>query len=516
MINNLDFAVTTMRSRMVETKNGFILMNQYYTKEHLAPISFSGCPFNALTTGANNIDSVAACNLNTSARQGLRHRECKIVADPYVPNRYYFGINNHHSNANNSYSFLVHSTEAENDFLLHAITTMPASLMIQEIIDINENYIYVLSKHIGNAGTYMCRINKSTNAVDSPVYSIPSARTMFQKIYSDDRYIYLGCRTVNAQWYFVRYDKTTNAFTERTFTAISAIVNKAPTNQCVINEDIYHEGNFYYIYQMYQSEDDNRSMACIKIDITKDVTDNGYVQVFYPMEYQAGIKFNLHTGYEMHRFWIVNGYLYYAVYDEDYVSGYLNSIAVQGIHTFKILPGGNLEYIGYNQIDVDEQIISMVFSSDKKVIIVGFWTSFKLMKYNDITHKYELVSPEFYTNVATVGFDAYDRIWVMHPDYALEMHSTNDPQSSTIRFQHTMYTYSGTDMHSCVEFEALTFLNGYAKGMYRFELTGPVHFTANGQQAIELEYTGDVQQIPIVVTGSDQLTCKAYYIKGGD
>lgn len=518
MINNLDFNVTTVRSRMVETKNGIFLMGQYYTKEALSPVSFSGCPFNSLTTGVNNIDSVASCHLDTSVRRGLRHRECKIASDPYIPNRYYFAMNNQHSGSSNNYSFLVHSTEVENDFLLHAITTMPQHLMAQEIIDISESYIYVLAKTTYYYGSYLCRINKSTNAVDSPIAFNPAARMMLSKLYSDDRYIYLAGRDSNVRWRFFRYDKATNAVTERLFNTLDADhdTSNAPVGQCVLNDVVYREGDYCYVYQMCRNETVNTSLLCLKIDTTKDVTDANSVQFLYPLEYQDEIKFNTHTGYEMHRFWVVDGYLYYAVYDEDHVTGYLNSIAVQGIHTFKLLPGGYLEYMGYDQIDVDEQIISMAFSSDKKVIIVGFWTAFKLMKYNEASHKYELVSPEHYTNVATVGFDAHDRLWVMSPDYALEMHSTNDPQSAVIRFQYPMYTYSGADMHSYIEFQALTFIGGYAKGMYRFEMTGPAHFEANGQRAIEVQYIGEMQQVPIVVTGSDQLACKVYYIKGGD
>lgn len=513
MINNLDFSITTVRPPMVETKNGIMLMKQYYTKEQLSPISFSG--WENITSGSNTINTVACCHLNTSIRQGFRHQEFGVTLDPYVDNRYYFNINNHHSNQNAAYSYTVHSTEQENDFLVHAITTMPKNLINYKIVDIDENYVYIITKHINGSGTYLCRVNRS-GGVDYPLYINPSARAVFTKIYSDERYIFLCCRNHNAQWQFYRYDKTTNTYTTKMVDHGNGANGGAyaPVYQCVMHENVYHEGNIYYVYQMYQYGTQH-SMLGIKIDITKDVTAAGNLTFFYPMSYQAGIKNNVHNDYELHRFWVMDGYLYYMVYDEDYVAGYLNSIAVQGIHTFKILSGGKLEYVGYNQIDVDEQIISMAFSSTRRVLIIGFWTSFMLMRYDDNTKQYKLVSAEHYDNVATVGFDEYDRLWVLRPNNALEMFSTNDPQETTIRFQYPMYTYTGMDIQSFVEFKALTFIGEYAKGMYRFELTGTAHF-ANGDQSINIEYKGSTQEIPIVVTGSDQLTCKVYYIKGGD
>lgn len=513
MINNLDFYVTTQRPPMIEAKNGIILREQYYTKEHVDPISFSG--WGCITSGANTINTVACCHLNTSIRQGFRHQEFGITLDPYVDNRYYFNVNNHHASINNAYSYTVHSTEQENDFLVHKITTMPQNLINYKIVDIDENYIYIITKHIAGSGTYLCRVNRS-GGVDYPLYINPSARAVFTKIYSDSRYIYLCCRNSNIQWQFYRYDKTTNTFTTKMVEKNNGTSGGAyaPIYQCVMHENVHHEGNIYYIYQMYQY-DTQYSMIGIKIDITKDVTDTSNLTFFQPMSYQAGIQSNVHTNYELHRFWIMNGYLYYMIYDEDYVAGYLNSIPTQGIHTFKILPGGRLEYVSHNQIDVDEQIISMIFSSTKRVLLIGFWKSFMLMRYDDDSKQYELVSTEHYDDVATVGFDEYDRLWVLRPNYALEMFSTNDPQETTIRFQYPMYTYVGMDIQSHIEFKALTFIGEYAKGMYRFELTGTAKF-ANGDQTINVEYKGGTQEVPIIVTGSDQLTCKVYYIKGGD
>ena len=514
MINNLNFNINTLCSPMVETNNGIVLRGQYYTKEYLSPISFSGCQFNNLITGTNTLNIMGSCYLDTSIRQGFRHQQFGVVSDPYINNRYYCSINNHHALNNNGVNYLVQTTEQQNDLSIRAINTSPQYNIYYKIIDIDDNYIYVIAKNISSIGSTFVRINKKNNTIDSPIYLNPNARTVFSKIYSDARYIYFCCRKDNISWQFYRYDKTTSTYTGKGVSVVNN--NNSPANQCFIYENIYQEGNICYIYQMFQDKTNNHSIIGIKIDITKDVTDSSNLQFFYPMDYNSNIKINVHNNYELHRFWIIDKYLYYIIYDEDYISGYNNSIPAQGLYTFEILPNGNLKYISCNRMDTDEQVISMVFSSDKRALIIGFWKSFILMRYNDITKQYDVASTEHYTNVSTVGFDEYNRLWVMHTDKSVHMYSINDPKETTIRFQQPMYAHAGTDIYSYVEFSAITFIGEYAKGMYRFELSGPAYFTDNNKRTIDIEYVGELQNIPITITGSDQLSCKVYYIKGGD
>ena len=92
MINALDiYPPSTAHSPVIETKNGILLKSQYYAKDNLAPISFSGCNFN-VQTGYNTLNIATSCYLDTSIREGFRHQKPGIVSDPYINNRHYLII----------------------------------------------------------------------------------------------------------------------------------------------------------------------------------------------------------------------------------------------------------------------------------------------------------------------------------------------------------------------------------------------------------------------------------------
>lgn len=514
MANSLRYTPTGTRPKVLETKYGIMLLTGYYNKEGLQPISFIGDNFNGVQVSSNILCIKSCCALNTTVRQGFRHQEMGIITDPYIPDRYYFTMNTHHSDVNGVYSFLVFADEVEDDLSVARIVTSSQNLIDTKIADITENYIYVIQKHINGSGSYICRIDKNTGAISHPVYVNPSARTSYCFVTKDETYIYLCIRHVYGYWQFAKYNKTLNAVEYYGSNFCSQDTAIVPAGSCMVHEDIYENNGKYYIYNIIKQESDDFSLIGIEFDPSLPMSNP--CRTFHATPYNEQIKWNVHGGYEMHRYWIKDGYLYLGIYDEQYDAGYINSINVQGIHTFKINSDGTLEHIEYNQLNSANQIISMCFSSDKKMIIIGFWQSFKIAVLNEETHQYEVPSDATYTNVASAGFDEYDRIWIQEQNNAIKMYTIYDPQQTTIKFDKRLYVYEGENIESHIEFSAENFIKEPATGLYQFQLTGDVYFKDNKKKVIEHEYEGGTLKLDIVVTSSDQLSCQVYYIKGGD
>ena len=103
--------------------------------------------------------------------------------------------------------------------------------------------------------------------------------------------------------------------------------------------------------------------------------------------------------YFAYRFWIIDNYLYYAIYDETNSDDDMKNI--QGIHVFKINPGFELEYVDKIQITIKKNIISMLYNSTKEILLIGYYNSFEIYLYNHNNHLYEPVNKEL-TNIIMI------------------------------------------------------------------------------------------------------------------
>ena len=518
---------------VVETENAMILMGNYYQKEDMSCISKKGCIFNNISVGNNTLNISRYMNISTSYRLGERDKRFGIIKDPYIPNRYYYVINNHHSNINNAYSYMIIADEEENDLVIKAISSNQ-NIDWREIFDIDENYIYASGVHLANGGIYVYRINKN-NGETAVIFQVTSTnRAKCNLIYKNETYLYFitgGVTNGNAwgRFYFTRYNKnnfeTLNTlYTPPDLTAgtTSYAWNNTniwmPCNNIDI-ENLYHEGNKYYWCYPQRSgtklstgdgpANNNLMIMCYdssksfnESDVITFRTTNG-LQDIEQLKWKDG-------GYFTYRFWIIDNYLYYAIYDETNSDNDMKNI--QGIHVFKINPGFELEYVDKIQITIKKNIISMLYNSDKKNLLIGYYNSFEIYLYDEESHLYKLANKEI-TNIASVGFDSMDRLWYQDLNGGVFVENLDDPQYVTVKFERLYYTYEGNDIDTYITFEAKSFTDKIPNGLYTLRLTGNAHFKDNGIKSLTISYTGGTEKLDIVVTGPKRIICDVEFQK---
>ena len=215
-------------------------------------------------------------------------------------------------------------------------------------------------------------------------------------------------------------------------------------------------------------------------------------------------------GYFAYRFWIIDNYLYYAIYDETNSDNDMKNI--QGIHVFKINPGFELEYVDKIQITIKKNIISMLYNSTKEILLIGYYNSFEIYLYNHDNHLYEPVNKEL-TNISSVGFDSMDRLWYQTLSNSVDVENLDDPQYVEIKFEKIYYTYENEDIDTYLTFKAISFTDKVPKGKYTLRLTGNAYFKNNGIKTLFINYTGGTVQLDIVVTGPKRIVCDVEYQK---
>ena len=518
---------------VVETENAMILMGNYYQKENLSCVSKNGCIFNNISVGNNTLNISRYMNISTSYRLGERDKRFGIIKDPYIPNRYYYVINNHHSNINNAYSYMIIADEEENDLVIKAISSNQ-NIDWREIFDIDENYIYASGVHLANGGIYIYRINKN-NGTTAVIFQVTSTnRAKCNLIYKNETYLYFitgGVSNGNAwgRFYFTRYNKnnfeTLNTlYTPPNLTAGTTSYKWDNSNiwmACnnIDIEDFYQEGNkYYWCYPQrpgvkLDTGDGpaNNNLMIMCYDSSKSFNESDVItfRTTNGLQDIEGLKWKS-EGYHAYRFWIIDNYLYYAIYDEKNSDADMKNI--QGIHVFKINPGFELEYIDKIQITTKKNIISMLYDSTKEILLIGYYNSFEIYLYNHDTHLYESVNKEI-TNISSVGFDSMDRLWYQTLSNSVDVENLDDPQYVEVKFEKIYYTYENKDIDTYLTFKATSFTDKVPKGLYTLRLTGNAHFKDNGIKSLTISYTGGTEKLDIVVTGPKRIVCDIEFQK---
>ena len=518
---------------VVETENAMILMGNYYQKEDMSCISKKGCIFNNISVGNNTLNISRYMNISTSYRLGERDKRFGIIKDPYITNRYYYVINNHHSNINNAYSYMIIADEEENDLVIKAISSNQ-NIDWREIFDIDENYIYASGVHLANGGIYVYRINKNNGTTEVIFQVTGTNRAKCNLIYKNETYLYFvtgGVTRENAwgRFYFTRYNKnnfeTLNTlYTPPNLTAgtTSYAWNNAniwmPCNNIDI-ENFYQEGNKYYWCYPQRSGTKldtgdgpaNNNLMIMCYDSSKSFNESNIItfrttnglQDIEQLKWKDG-------GYFTYRFWIIDNYLYYAIYDETNSDNDMKNI--QGIHVFKINPEFELEYVDKIQITTKKNIISMLYNSTKEILLIGYYNSFEIYLYDEESHLYKPANKEI-TNIASVGFDSMDRLWYQDLNGGVFVENLDDPQYVTVKFERLYYTYEGNDIDTYITFEAKSFTDKVPNGLYTLRLTGNAHFKDNGIKSLTISYTGGTEKLDIIVTGPKRIVCDVEFQK---
>jgi len=226
--------------------------------------------------------------------------------------------------------------------------------------------------------------------------------------------------------------------------------------------------------------------------------------------------------YTIQRHWIIGNYLYVALYNENAES---NMLSHQGVCVLQILTDAKtaihsncrletrLTHIGRTQFSNQKSIISMVYNSNKTILLVGYKNNFEIWKLNTSTHLYANTGLA-YSNIRCVGFDKLDRIWYQTLTNGVHYLSLNDPVKVTIKFEKQFYTYIGNDIESYVTFSAVDAFNTSAHGQYVLTLEGNAHFIDTNNKQLNITYNGDdTIHYPIMITGNKTIKCSAKYQK---
>lgn len=502
-------------AKLIETKYAIMLMNQYYTKEGIEPISLYGDSFNNIQLGNNILHMANNAYLQTTYYNAYtRSQTVGLYPDPTIVDRYYFVLNSYYSNLSNAYQYFVAVDETPDGFNIIKIFDIYAShgtnqaKYIYQIIDVTKDYIYVLLKRNDQYNS-LSRINKVTWVIENCYWSRNTYVTYFNRIEVDNNYIYLLYNNQYNNIDLIRYSKIDNKTTVKNFAFGINNISDTPFYTKYIYQDFFKSNDKYYCYSLCNT---HNGLAKLEIDLTQmtiTFSDSGTQE-------NDNITFYYENGYGIYRqFWIKDNYLFMIGYDE-YIVASEQKISCQGVHKFSINQDGTLQHISYNQLSDTMQIISVLFSSNKDFVVIGFNQGFQIMYYDKDIQEYLMPEGFGFANVNHVGIDEYDRIWLLQTNNEIHMYDIKDPHTIDIKFEKLLYVYKNKTIDSYLTFIAKNFINTYASGLYTFELTGDAVFAENGTQQIDITYKEGEITVPIVVTGPNQLSCKVYYIKGGE
>ena len=510
--------------KVVETYNNMIILNNVYQKSDMSFIDRCNLMFN-IDTGTNTLNIAKYMILDDAYtdtyQYGDRDKFFTPTEDKYVSNRCYFIINNHRSNRNRLYSYLISYDENENNIVINKISTLK-NVEWQQIVDQDTNFLYVMGMSYPedpNAGTWnpherLYKVNKST--LEATVIIDTTNTKQFSVLYTNEGFIYIIIfypkipSSERYGYYICKYDKSAGT---------SNVIQQTPVdNGWAYNpriENFYIENDKYYwiaplvinntgFVRLYYDENDNQIYHLEDDILINDISFSAFTDNTSASAVSA-------NGYIIFKQWIVDNYLYYITYDETKKSS--NILANQGLYVFKINPGFELEYITKEEISNDTRIISTTLTSDNKILLIGYTNSFEIYVHNNETGLYESNETKL-TNILTAGFDSNDNLWYMKTDFSIYMEYLKDPFIVDVKFEKIHYAYNNSNIESYIKFKAESYIKIIPpSGTYIFILSGPAHFKDNNEQIINIEYIEGEITIPIVITGSKKVNCKVRFVK---
>ena len=287
-------------------------------------------------------------------------------------------------------------------------------------------------------------------------------------------------------------------------------LNPSSTFSSIVTHEFLASPVVIYTHTEYRTNDNNKFSAIL----TKAQN--------YLFPYNNSNYYWTDSRYTIQRHWIIGNYLYVAIYNENAES---NMLTHQGVCVLQILTDAKtaihsncrletrLTHIGRTQFSNQKSIISMVYNSDKTILLVGYKNNFEIWKLITSTHLYANTGLA-YSNIRCVGFDKLDRIWYQTLTNGVHYLSLNDPVKVTIKFEKQFYTYIGTDIESYVTFSAVDAFNTAAHGQYVLTLEGNAHFIDTNNKQLNITYNGDnTIHYPIMITGNKTIKCSAKYQK---
>ena len=506
-----DTTITGIRPKVVETAKGFLLNTQYYTKEKLSPIPFETCN---MLGSPYSLSTRKQLYLQTYS-WNYPNDEIGIIKDSKYGNKYYIRtLNGYVAGTRESRLYVLE--EADNKELSVLGSYVPGDFQFLEFIDQNDTYIYYTIR--SNTNTYLHCMNKTTFGatilltLGASSYNYGS----ILKIYNDDSYTYL-IQFFNQNIYVLKLNKTTN--TVEKSQAIyrgeeTAAVNYILTN---LSDTPYKVSDNTYGLFLYNGANPEQPIDLYSYDITKTFAEGFKMQhmnITWNSD-KSQIEFlNSGSMYNTIRNFIseFNGvkYLNVIAYQTNYDN--TNYIPYQGIYTFRIDSNTELTFTGYNQIDAAKQIGGFIYDESKMHLIIAKQNAFQILKFNQITFKYESTNFEI-SNCYSVGLDELQRVWYIKTDSSVNMINLEDAQSVELEFEKNYYNYTGVAISTYVYFSALNYLGEDFIGIFELTIDGPAVFTENNSTTLRFTYEGSgKQQIGITITGASPITIYPKFI----
>ena len=541
MSNILNLKQADYQPLCVETENNMILLGNAYTKDTLSCINKEGCIFtgaNGFAAGKNQLNLSRYMNLQSSGyKADRRDKTFGVISDPYIPNRCYFIINNAYSSVNYSVSYLVFADEMSDGKINIVNIAYGGNVNFTDILDIDEDYIYIAADY-NSAAVMIYSVRKKDAVVESNIFHgnvSGAARIKCSLLYKDDTFFHLiiGGYSCNRFVYF-RYNKRDKTIVNQLYCHDNLFAGDTPhswesdkimmANNVFRTDNFYKEGTKYYFCLpgkrglKFKDKDGNalegnanNNLHSFCVDLSKNPDKENMIEILTENGIQNVEELDyVDLSSNVVHFWIVGDYLYYALYEESNTN--IDMRTYQGIHVIKINPGFKLEYVQKIDITNERNIMSMVTNENKQLLLIGYYQAFEVFKLNNKTHLYERLNKEV-SNILCAGFDTMSRIWYETVNYAVHCVNVDDPYSVTVEFEYKYYAYENQDIESYVTLQADSFTDIVPAGEYILTLDGNVYFKENSKKEITVKYIGGVVKVPIIVTGSQKLTCSVRFKK---
>lgn len=504
------------RPKVIETAEGFLLNTQYYHKGALSPV-----PFESLSVLGSSYALNTYKNMFLEVYSWNRiENNLGIIQDTTYPGRYYFKIINGYKQGTRQ-EFLV-CVEEKNGEINYIANTDFGDRQIIEFVDQDDDYLYFFTD--SNMTSNLYRYNKLTFAIES-VINLATGTYAFRspkKVFCNGTYIYFFTQA-GMNFHFYQYNKVTKAafYTKAIYRGQSSTTgNFNYSTKCDSVVDLgdgkygvyaYNVGNQEQPLDLYIIDtniiitaNDNTTAASMQhVNITWNGDKTSIPYLSTPTSVSTYYKTSIME---------IDGIRYLNVYVYNKANENVAYAAIQGIYTFLINSDTELTFTGFNQVDAAAQFIGVLESENKRHLLIAKNKSFKILKFDTNTKRYEDGGVEI-PSCCAVGFDELQRIWYEKSDSAVEIINLEDAQSVQIKFEKTHYEYSGTSINTFIEFSALNYLNEEMQGTFQLTLSGSAVFTENNSNELTFEYDGlGKKQIGINIIGANPITIYPKYI----
>lgn len=507
--SSADTTITGIRPKVIETAKGFLLNTQYYTKERVSPVPFETC---------NMLGSPYSLSIRKQLYLGnytwnYPNDEINIFQDSKYEKRYYVRVLNGYGVGTREVRVFV-IEETDNGEVKILYTYAPGDYQILDFVDQNDNYIYFTIRT--STTCYINKMDKTTFAVTGVTnLSTTYSYSQYKKIYNDDMYIYF-MYFYNQNIYTLRLNKSTNSvetsnaiYRGKETTSASYFLTNLSDTPYQVDENTYG----LYLFNAANAE---QPIDLYQFDMSKTLAEGFTMQDVTITWDSSKTKFEFLTAniYCTVRNFIAefNGikYLNVVTYQPNFNNA--NYIVTQGVYTFRIDSPTELVFTGFNQIDTAKQIGGFIYDESKEHLIVAKQNAFQILKFNQITFKYESTNFEI-TNCVSVGLDELQRVWYIKTDTSVHMVNLEDAQSVEIEFEKEYYEYTGTSINTYINFSALNYLGEEFVGTFELTLSGPAVFTENDSNVLRFTYNGSgKQQIGITINGASPITIYPKFI----